>query len=204
MSTTVTITTEQKEVIKDYFKVYNKADSSSLKVFEVALDYFKINSGIKKATIKSNLIKEFKAIFSPDMLQTAFVSRLKKIIGIASEYNTFKVPYKDQEGEYKLYFYNIEGIVKLLEFVSKNEKDIEGNFKDIKAQIDEAIAKDDKKVAYNNNIKDVLTKIKQENGIKGEEDDLSLGFEAIKGALSKLSDEQLKAIIEASQKLLDK
>ena len=203
MSKNITITKEQQEVIKDYFKVYNKADTSSLKVFEVCLDYFKVNKGVKRATLKANLIQEFKALFDVEVLQNSFVSRLKKIIGIASSYRDFNVKYTNEDGEATLYYKTIEDIIKLLQFISDNTKELGDDvFPKVRKQIEEALDSEAKKVAYNNSIQALITTIKQEYNIKGEQDDLEFkgGYNELWALVhTKLNDEEKQKMIEALQ-----
>jgi len=199
---TIKLTEAQQTVIKDYFKAYNKADFSSLKVFEVCLEYFQTNKGQKRATLKSNLIKEFKGIFKNIELPNSFVTRLKKIIAIASVYRNFNINYKNEEGEALMYYKTIEDIVKLLQFISDNTKELGSDvFPKVRKDLEEVITGDtSKKVAYNNTIQAKITEIKRQYNIKGDEDALEFKGtlnDFVKIALSKWSKEEILKALEA-------
>lgn len=147
-----------------------KVQHLSKDLFTITKDVYLSNTGKKTKEIKATLTTEVLALVSKDnKVKTHF----KQIIDVASNFLSYKIELTDKQLA-KLYYNRIKDITKLLIFISENEDKLESGdtFKSVRTAIQNVIDMEFlTKESLNNGIDDVITKVKADNNIKGEEDE---------------------------------
>lgn len=151
-----TLTVEESKTIVDFNKSKNIYESRSKELFVLGFKLFKQHKDSKASEVSKCLMAHV------GMLQDKNTkARAKKIFKLAESYTRMK-PISNFS---MLHMYNLEGMIKLLEYIEANEDKCEIKLELAKQLIKDVFVKDIAKTEYNNKMGDVLLEIKVANKI---------------------------------------
>lgn len=186
---TVSFSDKQRELLFNFIKSFNKADSSTKELFCTLLSFYK--QGFTKGAIMLEVGKIVNKANQGDEL----LARLRKINELANKAYTNKVLLKVALA----HFYNIENSIKLFNVIFETyvKEDKEEVLKDIRETLFSCYNKDDSITTYNNKVREAIISLRKKYNIIEVE-----GSEVVtnlKAKVLKLSETERREIMEALQ-----
>lgn len=180
---------KQRELLYNFIKSFNKADSSSKELFCTLLSFYKAGH------TKGAIMLEIGRILNKANQGDELLARLRKLNELASKAYSHKVLLKVALA----HFYNIEKSIKLFFAISednqRSKEDKEEALKDIRETLFSCYSKDDNITVYNNKVREAIIALRKKYHVIEVE-----GTEIVtnlKNKVLKLTKEEQKEIFEA-------
>lgn len=183
----VAFSDKQRELLYNFIKSFNKADSTSKELFCTLLSFYKAGH------TKGAIMLEVGKIVNKANQGQELLARLRKLNELANKAYDNKVLLKVALA----HFYNIEKSIKLFSAINEgyNKDNKEEALKDIRETLFSCYNKDDSMVVYNNKVREAIINLRKKYNIIEVE-----GAEIVtnlKAKVLKLSEAERREIMEA-------
>ena len=191
-TTVVGFSEKQKELLYNFIKSFNKADSSTKELFCTLLGFYK--GGYSQTAI----MLEIGNISNEANQGAELLAKLRKINDLAHEAYKNKLLLKIAY----IHFYNIEKTVNLFKAIkAKHSKESrEGILKDVRETLFNCYDKADTKVAYNDKVRETIITLRKKYNII-EVDEVKT-ISNLKTRILKLNEDERRELMEALRKSL--